>query len=88
MKKFLFEIKKGVNTYAADSQIKRYLNNYALTGNNYSGIDNQHHIYCYIPLSFGNKELKYLTNQTNNYSKELYIAKVYKNGDILYYKPF
>lgn len=88
MQKFLFEIRKGVNTYAADAQIKRYLNNYAVTGKNYSGIDNQHHIFCFNPLSFGEKELRYLTNQTNNFSKELYIAKVYKNGDILYYKPF
>lgn len=86
MIKFLFEIKKGSDNLANEYSIKRYLLDYAKDGKNYTGIQNPCWIYCFKPVSYAKTELKHLTNVFNSKSAELYIAKVYKNGDVLYYK--
>lgn len=88
MIKFLFHIKKGSDHLGNDYSIKKYLSDYAKDGKNYTGIQNPCWIYCFTPVSYAKTELRYLKNVFNSKNDELYIAKVYKNGDILYYKPF
>lgn len=86
MQKCLFEIKKGADTYGNKGAIERYLKHYFKTGDNIHGVGNPGYMFCFQPITYSLQELRLLTNQVSNYSKNLYIAKIYKNGDVLYYK--
>lgn len=86
MERCLFEIRKGADTPANKGAIERYLHHYFSTGDNIHGIGNTGYMFCFKPITYSKNELRLLTNQVNNHSKNLYIAKIYKNGDILYYK--